>query len=166
MKKLEMISMLFMAVCVLTVKLSFAQPNIPKGNISKDIIPDVKEAIEALYSEDAGSRAYAAIRLGMMREKAVPAVPFLINMLQDVEKPKEPIIFNAGRGIQTASNPGIAAAIAIALIGKPAIDPLISALKDGGDRELVVYFLKKLTGQDFGEDQSKWKEWWQQNKSK
>jgi len=90
------------------------------------------------------------------------------------------------------------AALALGKIGKPAVEPLIAALKDKdsrvrysaawalgkiGDKRAVepliaalkdkdstvrrdaAWALTKITGKDFGEDQAKWQEWWEQNKS-
>jgi HEAT repeat protein len=47
-----------------------------------------------------------------------------------------------------------------------AIEPLIAALKDKNEpfTQLVSQTLTEITGQDFGEDQAKWKQWWDENK--
>jgi formylglycine-generating enzyme required for sulfatase activity len=52
-------------------------------------------------------------------------------------------------------------------IGKPAIGPLVDLLKE---EDIVVRFnativLKEITGQDFGLDYEKWKQWHKKNKS-
>jgi WD40 repeat protein len=49
-----------------------------------------------------------------------------------------------------------------------AIEPLITALKDEdwNVRNTTAKALKNITGQDFGKDQAKWQEWWEQNKIK
>lgn len=48
-----------------------------------------------------------------------------------------------------------------------AIDPLIATLNDEDEnvRKAVVYVLIEFTGEDFGEDQVNWREWWDQNKA-
>jgi HEAT repeat protein len=47
------------------------------------------------------------------------------------------------------------------------VEPLIEALKDEDKRvtEMAAFSLARLTGQNLGYDQAKWKEWWEKNKS-
>lgn len=49
-----------------------------------------------------------------------------------------------------------------------ASEPLIRALKDEDwfVRKEVAKALSEITGKDFGDDQRKWQEWWEKNKSK
>ncbi len=49
-----------------------------------------------------------------------------------------------------------------------AVEPLLIALrdKDRQVREEAEHALRRITGQDFGADQSKWKAWWRQNKER
>lgn len=49
-----------------------------------------------------------------------------------------------------------------------AVEPLISALKNENwfVRKVTVEALGKITGQNFGEDQTKWQSWWQENKGR
>jgi hypothetical protein len=54
-------------------------------------------------------------------------------------------------------------------LGDPrAIDPLVALLSDSSSYFLwaSVEALKKLTGQDFGNNPAKWQAWWEQNKRK
>ncbi len=45
---------------------------------------------------------------------------------------------------------------------------LIAALKDSDEdiRSNAIYTLRTITGEDFGEDQERWKKWWEENKEK
>ncbi len=83
---------------------------------------EVQELIDKLNSENPEERAGAAYELGQMGEKAAPAVPFLIEMLEGNAR------FDfAGAGRITT--PGVEAACALVKIGKPAVEPLIEALR-------------------------------------
>jgi len=99
----------------------YAQPNIPKENISSDIPADVRKEIEGLYSSDPGKRVRAAINLGEMGEWAAPGIPYLVGMLGDTSQAK---LRDGG-----STTPGKAAAEALLKIGKPAIEPLATASK-------------------------------------
>ena len=59
-----------------------------------------------------------------------------------------------------------AAATALGILrDRRAVEPLVAALKDEAPivRESAVKSLRNITGQDFGEDQAKWREWREQN---
>lgn len=59
------------------------------------------------------------------------------------------------------------AVVALGRIGDPrAIEPLIATIKDeeSSVRLIAVQVLGVITGQDFGEDQDKWRKWWDENK--
>ncbi len=62
---------------------SYAQPNIPKENIPSNLSAEVRAEVEGLYAPEAAKRVQAAIKLGTMGDKAIPAIPFLIGMLGD-----------------------------------------------------------------------------------
>ena len=49
---------------------------------------------------------------------------------------------------------------------KRAVEPLIEALKDEdeGARWLAAEALKKITGNDFGEDYEEWRKWYEKQK--
>lgn len=70
-------------ISIISIGLSSAQPTIPKKAIPSDIPADVREQIERLYSPDPVERAYGAIELSRMGERARPTVPFLIGILHD-----------------------------------------------------------------------------------
>src|SRR4030042_3888158 len=122
----------------------YAQPNIPKENIPSNLAPEVKAEAEGLYSPEAVKRAQAANKLGNMGEKAVPAIPLLIGILGD----SAGVEFKADPEAKIAehSSPGIEAAVALGKIGDPALEPLISALKDKNPnvRVLAAVALEEL----------------------
>jgi HEAT repeat protein len=106
--------------------LVYSQPSIPIENIPPNIDPIIKSLIEKLYSTEPAHRGKAVFELGQMRTNAIPAIPFLIGMLgdrgtvslQDYKKNFETLPID-----KEVKN-------ALIKIGKPAIGPLISALKD------------------------------------
>ncbi len=95
---------------------TYSQPKTPKENIPFDIPSDVREEIEGLYSQDIEKRAKSATYLGEMGDRAIPAIPFLIEILDEHTWP--------------SSSPGFEALKALARIGKPSVEPLIVILKD------------------------------------
>ncbi len=97
-------------------------PSIPK----QEIPSDVREKIEGLYSERARHRMKAAYALGEMGERAVPSIPFLIAMMDD----DTPVIM----GDLYQKTPGRAASSALSQMGRPALEPLISILKEGNNK--------------------------------
>jgi HEAT repeat protein len=93
---------------------------------------DVAEKLKALASADASERAAAACALG--RGRAVQAVPSLIQMLGD-DAAIEPVKCWGENGSWSPAlatfkqaSPGEEAAIALAAMGQPAVEPLIVAL--------------------------------------
>lgn len=58
------------------------------------------------------------------------------------------------------------AAWALEKIGKPAVEPLIQALKDKDEivRENAAEALEEITEEFFGEDYEAWSKWWQKHK--
>jgi HEAT repeat protein len=105
---------------------SFSQPNIPKEKIPANIAPEIRTQIENLYDPDRATRAVAALKLGEMGEKAAPAIPFLIGLLED-DSNFEAYDTLFGR---IEGNCSLAATDALVQIGKSAVEPLIVALKD------------------------------------
>lgn len=102
---------------------SYAQLNIPRENIPANISPPVRKQIERLYSSDPKERGQAADELGAMGKGAIASLPFLIELLSDGQ------VFGTGRPGEIAI-PAIAARRALVNMGKPAVDLLITALKD------------------------------------
>jgi len=61
-------------------------PKIPRERIPRDVPADIRRSIQQLYSPDAAARGMAAVHLGRMGDLALPAVPFLVSMLDDSVK--------------------------------------------------------------------------------
>jgi len=81
-----------------------------------------------LQSKNATEAAASAYWLGLKGTAAVPEIPSLVAVLGD-DRPVNPRVYrNDGRNA-SRSTPGEEAAEALARIGKPAIDPLITALR-------------------------------------
>jgi len=58
---------------------------------------------------------------------------------------------------------------ALTKIGTPAVKSLINVLKESHEPNInmdVASALNEITGQDFGQDATKWQEWWEKNKEK
>ena len=100
--------------------LGYTPPDIPEKKISTDVPNDLREHIEKLYSLDASVRLIAAERLKKMGERAIPAIPFLIELLGDDTR-----LFGGWKG----ASPGVEAAEALGNIGSLAVKPLIAVLK-------------------------------------
>ena len=93
---------------------------------------DAAEKIRALISADAVERASAACALG--RRRAVEAIPSLIQMLGD-DTAIEPVkcwaenrTWSPALDTFKQASPGEEAAIALAAMGQPAIEPLVAVL--------------------------------------
>ena len=121
-----------------------------------EIGPEAKEAvlalIRALGDEDSSVRWRAARALGKIGPEAKEAVPALIEALGDKDEQVRE-----------------AAAEALGKIGseaKEAVPALIKALGDKYKyvRTEVARALMVITGQDFGQDASRWQEWWEAQK--
>ena len=172
--------------------LSYAQPKISKEAIPKKPSSYVSKQIKRLYSSDALERGNAAYALGQMGEKAAPAIPFLIGVLHDqttlqwfphhfLTSPGQEATKALGKIGEPAVEPLINALIygdsgvqrrgaanALRQIGDArAVEPLIAALKDEAlpVRGKAADALESITKQDFGEDQAKWQQWWDENKN-
>jgi HEAT repeat protein len=106
---------------------------------ARDIPPDtpagVKRAIEGTFSRDAAQRYRAAVVLGRFASRAVPAIPYLLQMPDEPRWSRPGTLFNDviewedANGKQTV---GRAAARALALIGKSAVPLLIAIASDRG----------------------------------
>ncbi|MDP8218711.1 MAG: HEAT repeat domain-containing protein [Candidatus Theseobacter exili] len=102
----------------------YAQSDVLVANsTASEILPEVKQQITNLCSSNPNKRVVAASTLGKMGKKAVPAIPFLIKVLEDQRKVK----FGRGAGkILLAKE----AERTLVKIGRPAIDALVIALKN------------------------------------
>jgi len=143
----------------------------------------IEYIIKALEYEDTYVRDSAAEALGEIGPDAKNAIPTLIDLLQDREVYVRKSAANALGEIGPYANEAVPALItalededswvrvytaeALGKIGdKDAVPALITALEDEDEyvRIEVVTALKKITGEDFGEDPSKWQQWWEENK--
>jgi HEAT repeat protein len=122
--------------------LTYAQPTIPIKNVQKNLPVLVKIQINKLYSKDPMECGEAAKQLGKMGKRSSPAIPFLIDMLNDTvhfiqEKDSEKIIL---------SSPAKEAQSALVRIGSPSVKPLIAALKSKNrdTRKLAVEALSMI----------------------
>ncbi|MDD3726346.1 MAG: HEAT repeat domain-containing protein [Candidatus Ratteibacteria bacterium] len=123
---------------------------------------DVKALVDRTFSIDATERAEAAYQLGRLGPKAEKASPFLIKMLDDNSP-----VFCRYNGYGVWSTAGKEAARALVKIGKPSLKYLISVLenkhpyisiKPDMQRNIIIY-LTELSGENFGNDLSKWTNW-------
>ena len=109
------------------------------------------QSLKSLSSSDATERAAAACSLGHL--SAVDAIPALINLLGD-DAPIEPIkCWQSGNwspAMDTLKrpSPGEQAAIALAALGKPAVEPLITALSNTNPsvRRNAAWAIGEVTG--------------------
>ena len=129
---LFIISLIVMGGC--ENKLKTLQSRIPKEKIPTDISLKVREQIEKLYSRNPNERAYGAHSLGIMGSEAIPAIPFLIGILNDYTEITETIPLSSLPQIKITT-PSFAASISLANIynrgkPKPSYRPLFEALKD------------------------------------
>jgi HEAT repeat protein len=106
------------------------------GNLS-EMPSEVRDLVKQLSSTSAIERGKAAHSLGRMGMKAAPAVPFLVKTLGDSSK----LVWQSewqrkvkrdafGQVLGKKTSPGDEATKALSRIGKPAVKPLITALKD------------------------------------
>lgn len=139
---------------------------------------------EALTDRDPEVREHAAEALGHTGKHAIPAIPRLIAMLPDEGKWYPIKHAEYGRDGSILMPPGSSvyfeAVVALVQIGDPAIKPLVTAFKGASTRaqdriymtlirmvekapsparENAVKALRQLSGQDFGNDVTKWHKW-------
>jgi len=115
----------------------------PKWRETEEAKRKVPEFISALKDEDGDVRYRAAWALGVLKDPR--AVEPLIPALKD----KDRVVRSA-------------AARALGELKDPcAVEPLITALKDENIwvRKAAAEALEKITGEDFGEDEAKWRDW-------
>lgn len=134
-------------VSILGTGLTSAPLKIPKEKIPSNISVDVKAQIEKLYSSDPIQRAFACYELGEMGERASPTIPFLIETLDDVA-PLEWAQSPYPNGIDRYASPDKLASEALVKIGKPAIEPLITVLKDCVSKNLAKGFMEEDNSDD------------------
>jgi HEAT repeat protein len=131
--------------------MGFARQNGAQENAAADTSGDLSKEIAALHSADPVQRASAACSLRKMRERAVPAITSLVSILGDETSIGEFTCEQAGRSNPAfarpkTTSPGREAAKALAVIGKPSVDPVIGALgeSDAKVRRNAVWVLGEL----------------------
>lgn len=132
------------AVAILAVYsiLGIGAASYAQRNVHGDMPAEVRKQIESLSSEDPVKRASAACALGIMGERAAPAIPALVALLGD----GAPIPTKNGCGNQEPfedepwapeyeqvkePSPGEAATHALMAIGEQALEPLKDVLLHG-----------------------------------
>jgi|ERR1041384_2270288 HEAT repeat protein len=95
-----------------------------------NVSPAAEPAVLArnLQSKNPTEAAASAYWLGLKGPAAVAVIPHLIAALSD-DRPANPAVYRSGAKNGAHSTPGEEAANALARIGQPAIDPLITALR-------------------------------------
>ncbi|MFQ5645314.1 MAG: HEAT repeat domain-containing protein [bacterium] len=122
---------------------AYAQPAVSREKISQNIPQEVRKHIEALYLPDAKDRVFAIKALTILGKRSEPAVPFLIGILSDndwfvrkeaawilgrLEDPRaiEPLIRLLNEKNRYVTGEAVEA---LTKIGRPAVTPLLAALK-------------------------------------
>jgi hypothetical protein len=112
-----------------------------------------------------------SVRVAVEAVPGVPPVPGLVpgGVLPEGLAPGGGIL--ADRFIANLKSPVVGmrrrAATMLGLSHQPrVVEPLIEALEDDDAqvREAAAGSLRRLTGQEFGADQAKWSQWWEENK--
>ena len=120
MKKTKTVSAFSVVITVISIgSTGCYQPNISMEGIPSDVPIEVGVEIKRLYSWNPLKRRNAVVQLGQMNARAIPAIPFLISVLDDR-------IWLGWLGLTRTNEE---AAKALVKIGKPAVEPLISSLK-------------------------------------
>lgn len=137
----------------------------------------VEPLISALKEEDPNTPMYAAYTLGELRDpRAVE--PLIVALGSPNERLRSAAAEALGKikdaraaerliaALKDQSSPvRLRAAGALGEIKDArATEPLITMLKDPINQWDAAEALKKITGQDFGTDHGKWKQWWEKNK--
>lgn len=120
---------IFAVIFITTIALQdsgYAQPKILVENIPATTPDEVKSYIPDLCSDNPVKRVKAAAALANLGEKAKDAVPYLIGMLDDTQF----VLQQSGINIKATNSPAVQATSALISIGNPAVEPLITALKN------------------------------------
>lgn len=124
-KKISIV-LLVLSFIIFAFESGYAQPKTQKKEIPKDIPDAVKGQIELLSSSDPIQRARAAFYLGRMGSLSDPAIPLLIEMLDD----KADLQWSSGSFDREGTSPAAEAAEALGRIGDSAVEPIIPVLKN------------------------------------
>lgn len=129
MKRTKLILILCIVINAMIGSLCYGQPKLPKQSIPLEAHDYVKKQIERLYSSSPVDRCEAAVELGRWGKRAIPAIPYLIEMLGD----SAPLDWVTREGQLFPTSPGGEAAVSLGEIGDSrAVEPLIAALKNKG----------------------------------
>ena len=126
MKKHIKLTILLAFISLVIVGHSYSQPRILSEKLPENIQPNVGQLIEKLHSEDPGERGKALIKLGEIGRKAVPAIPSIIGMLSDTRS----FSVQTQTSLVETSMLSREAIKVLIIIGQPAVEPLIKALRD------------------------------------
>jgi hypothetical protein len=151
----------FLLIVIATLSLgltTYAQTNSQKDKIPATIPASVTTELEKLLSEALALRLEGAYNLGNMGEKAAPAIPFLISTFEDYDGmtevdesllkyfEKDATFMVFGGKANTINPVQMVVTVALAKIGKPAIEPLRSALSKADPTNLpFAYIVDSLT---------------------
>jgi HEAT repeat protein len=128
MKRMVMIVIGLLLIGVINGSTSFITDTIKKqeanGEERVNIDPDIAKEIQNLRSSDPVKRGNAAIALGRMGPRAIPAIPALIERLDDT------IALQKAGIMPLIGNTAEEAAKALINMGKPGIESLIGVLKN------------------------------------
>jgi hypothetical protein len=142
--------------------------------------PATQKLVDTLNDGNAPwpQREAAARELG--RLKNPDTVPYLVNImggagdaadfqlsaaacqaLDDIGAPAVPALIDQLKNSLASNGMRLNAMIALSNMGEPAVGPLIEELKnfDPSVREIAADILSKITGQNFGTDYDRWKEY-------
>lgn len=108
---------------------ALAVDEVKKDTIPAAVAPEVKALIDKLSSLDVAKRAEGAAELGKMGVKAAPAILFLLHLFED-DSP----FFDA-----SSDDACIAAAGALGTIGRPAVEPVLAALRRSTGKQRVHF---------------------------
>lgn len=122
---LDMLMKYAFRVLWVTVVLLGAKPSIEQ----REIPPELRVFVQALYSNDPRERVSASLRLGQMGVAAADAIPYLIDSLGD-ESAVAFCSLQLPQSFPNYTTPFAEAKKALSRIGEPAVAPLIQALKD------------------------------------
>jgi len=142
----------------------------------------VRPLIAALDEEDEDFREIVTEALGRIQDpRAIETLIFILGNKEEDENSRwkaaaalgrikdprsvEPLI--TALGDKSRAIRGVAAAALGEIKDNRALEPLINTLrdKDKSIRRNTSVALKKITGEDFGEDYKRWKKWWKKKET-
>jgi HEAT repeat protein len=104
-----------------------ADVELTKADIPSDLRPELNRLIEDTFSSSCLVRAWAAEKIGEAGQRALPAIPFLIRLLDDDRS--DGSILAPGDPAALEHTVGAVAARSLAALGKPALEACIATIK-------------------------------------